>query len=144
MKVREILKQKGDRVVTVKPDETVDTLTHRLRMDLVGALIVSEDGGALHGIVSERDVVHCLAQHGASGLEKRVADIMATQVLTCAPDDNISAVARTMTIHRVRHVPVLDGKVLAGIVSIGDVVKSRLEEMELESSVLRDLAVAGH
>ena len=144
MKVSDILKTKGTEVMTVKPGETIGTLSHRLRMARVGALVVSENGRTVDGIVSERDVVRCLAERGADCMGVRVDQVMTKRVVTCAPDSNVAEVAKTMTANRMRHIPVVEGGRLAGIVSIGDVVKARLDEMELEAGVLRDLAIAGH
>lgn len=144
MKVAEILKQKGREVHTVRPGEKIETLTHRLRMAGVGALVVVDDAGQVQGMVSERDVIHALALHGAGALAMHVGDIMTRRPVTCTPEDSLARVARLMTEHRVRHLPVLDGGRLAGLVSIGDVVKHRLAEMELEANVLRDIAIAGH
>ena len=144
MKVSEILKKKGGDVMTVQPTETIGTLSHRLRMARVGALVVSKDGKQIEGIVSERDVVHCLAEQGAASLEATVESVMTQRVITCSPEDAISSVARTMTNSRIRHLPVVKGGRLVGIVSVGDVVKHRLDEMELEAGVLRDLAFMAH
>lgn len=144
MKVAEILKQKGQDVISVRPTETIETLSHRLRLAGIGAMIVLGEGGSLEGIISERDIVHGLAQHGARALELTVADLMTRRVITVAPDDNISRIARVMTENRIRHLPVVEGGKLVGMVSVGDVVKHRLEEMSLEANVLRDLAIASH
>ncbi len=146
MKVREILDAKGRRVVTIRPDATVGTAVHRLALERIGALIVSEDGRRVAGILSERDVVAALAGEGAELLSagRRVADVMTRNVVTCAPDDTVKHVMREMTRRRFRHLPVLEGGELAGIVSIGDVVKSRLAEVELEATVLRDASIAAH
>lgn len=144
MKVAEILKLKGDRVMTVRPSETLGTLAHRLRMARVGALVVSEMGIHVDGIVSERDIVHALAEHGDACLSMKVDQVMTRRVITCAPGDSISHIARLMTENRIRHLPVVEGGKLTGIVSVGDVVKNRLDEMELEAGVLRDLATAAH
>ncbi len=144
MKVRDILKLKGDKVMTVRPTETVGTLVHRLRAARVGAFVVSVDGQKLNGIVSERDVVGCLAEHGADAPGVAVEAIMSPGVITCAPGDSLTLIARRMTENRIRHLPVVEGGVLAGMISIGDVVKHRIAEMELEAHVLRDLAVAAH
>ncbi|HSF96934.1 MAG TPA: CBS domain-containing protein [Thermohalobaculum sp.] len=144
MKVAEILKQKGGDVVTVRPTETIATFSHRLRMARIGAMVVVGEGGRMEGVISERDVVHGLAEHGARCLELTVADLMTRRVVTCAPGDNIARIARVMTESRIRHIPVLDGGKLAGMVSVGDVVKNRMDEMSLEASVLRDIATAGH
>lgn len=143
MRIREILDKKGRDVMTVRPTETVAALSHRLRMARVGALIVSNDGRDVAGIVSERDVVGAIAEHGAEALHVQVAGIMTTRVRTCVEQDKISTIARQMTEHRVRHIPVVDGNRLVGVVSIGDIVKHRIEEMELEAGVLRDMAIAG-
>ena len=143
MRIREILDDKGRDVMTVRPTETVATLSHRLRMARVGALVVSEDGTRMLGIVSERDIVACIAEKGAQALEASVAEIMTARVLTCRENDNISAIARRMTDHRVRHIPVVEDGRLVGVVSVGDIVKNRIAEMELETGVLRDLAIAG-
>lgn len=142
MKVSEILRAKGSDVMTVRPSETVDTLAHRLRMARVGALVVSQDGKKIDGIVSERDIVHAIAEHGTSAVSKTVSDLMTHRVTTCAPDERISAVAKMMTVNRIRHVPVVDQGSLVGIVSLGDVVKHRLDEIQLEADVLRDIAIA--
>ena len=143
MRIREILDDKGRDVMTVRPTETVATLSHRLRMARVGALVVSDDGKRMLGIVSERDIVACIAEKGAQALEAKVADIMTARVLTCREDDSISTIARRMTANRVRHIPVVEGSRLVGVVSVGDIVKNRIAEMELETGVLRDLAMAG-
>lgn len=140
MKVSEILAHKGGNVRTVRPDETVDRLAHRLRLERVGAMVVSEDGNAIRGIVSERDIVHMLAERGHRVLDGPVSAIMTTRVRTCTPDTTLAQVARMMTESRFRHLPVIDGGRLSGIVSLGDVVKHRLDEMQLEADTLRDLA----
>ncbi len=144
MKVAEILKQKGQDVISVRPTESIETLSHRLRLARIGAMVVLGEGGALDGIISERDIIHGIAEHGASCLELTVADLMTQRVITCTPEDSVTRIARQMTENRIRHLPVVEGGKLAGVVSVSDVVKNRLEEMSLEASVLRDLAAAGH
>jgi CBS domain-containing protein len=146
VKVREILDAKGRRVVTIRPDATIATAVHRLALERIGALVASEDGRRVAGILSERDIVAALAGEGADLLSagRRVADLMTRNVVTCAPDDTVKHVMREMTRRRFRHMPVVEGGQLAGIVSIGDVVKSRLEEVELEATVLRDAYIAAH
>jgi CBS domain-containing protein len=146
VKVREILDAKGRRTVTIRPDATVATAVHRLVLERIGALVVSEDGRRVAGVLSERDVVAALAGEGAELLSagRRVADLMTSNVVTCTPDDTVKHVMREMTRRRFRHIPVLENGQLAGIVSIGDVVKSRLEEVELEANVLRDAYIAAH
>jgi CBS domain-containing protein len=146
MQVREILAAKGQRMVTIRPDATIATAVHRLALERIGALVVSEDGRTIAGILSERDVIRGLAEDGGDimGTDRRVADLMTRNVTTCRPDDQVKAIMAEMTRRRFRHVPVLDNGRLVGIVSIGDVVKSRLEEMELETLVLRDAYIAAH
>ena len=146
MQVREILSAKGGRVVTIRPDATVATAVHRLALERVGALVVSEDGAAIAGILSERDIVAALAEQGAGVLavDLRVGDLMTKRVVTCRPEDQVKTVMAEMTRRRVRHLPVVENGRLVGIVSIGDIVKSRLEEMELETLVLRDAYIAAH
>lgn len=144
MKVREILSAKGRRVITIRPDATMSTAVHRLVLERVGALVVSEDGESIAGILSERDIVQALAADGGDilGTDRRVSEYMSVGVRTCTPEDSVKAVMAEMTRRRIRHFPVVEDGRLAGIVSIGDVVKSRLEEMELETLVLRDAYIA--
>ena len=144
MKVAEILKQKGQEVVSVQPNELISTLSHRLRLARIGAMVVLGEDGVLAGIVSERDIVHGVAEHGAHCLELTVAALMTKRVITCTPEDSVTRIAQMMTENRIRHLPVVQGGNLVGVVSVGDVVKNRLEEMSLEASVLRDIAIAGH
>jgi CBS domain-containing protein len=138
MKVGDILKGKGTRILTIRPEEAVSTFVKRVKLEKVGAMVVSTDGTTVEGLITERDVVHGLATHGAELLAKEVRDVMSQRVLTCAPSDSIKDVMVKMTQGRTRHLPVMDGGRLAGIISIGDVVKSRLDNAELEANVLRD------
>ena len=146
MKVREILDAKGHSVVTIRSDATLSTAVHRLALERIGALVVSDDGVRVAGILSERDVVTGLARDGADLLAagRRVADLMTRNVVTCGPDDTVKRLMAEMTRRRVRHLPVVVGDRLVGIVSIGDVVKSRLGEVELEATVLREAYIATH
>lgn len=144
MRVADILTAKGSKVLTVRPDMSIDQLVHRLRVERIGALVVSATGTTVDGIISERDVAHGLAEHGAGILDLTVANLMTHNVVTCTPDDTLAHVAKVMTHRRIRHVPVVDGRELIGIVSIGDVVRYRLDELELETNVLRDYAAARH
>ena len=141
MKVREILDAKGRDVVTVRPEDTVADALQRLAQERVGALVVSADGRHVAGVLAERDVVRALAGEGAAAVaaDRRVAELMARDVITCTPEDTVVQVMAEMTRRRVRHLPVVEGGVLAGIVSIGDVVKSRLGEAEEEATLLRDI-----
>ena len=138
MNVDGILRAKGANVVTIRPDASVGRLVDGLREERIGAMIVSEDGRTVLGIISERDVVRGLADRGPRILEATVAELMTRQVFSCTPQDTVKHVMAEMTKRRIRHLPVLADGVLSGIVSIGDVVKNRLEEMETETNVLRE------
>ncbi|GAA4067735.1 MULTISPECIES: CBS domain-containing protein [Actinomadura] len=136
MRIRDILRRKGDTVTTVRPEATVRDLLATLAQHNIGAAVVSPDGTAIAGIVSERDVVRRLHEHGAALLDRPVTEIMTAEVRTCAPDADVDDLRRTMTEHRIRHLPVVEGGRLAGIVSIGDVVKSTIDELESEREYL--------
>ncbi len=142
MKVANILKTKGHDVMTVRPSETIAQLAQRLRFERVGAMIVSQDGSTIDGIISERDVAYGFAEHQSALSALPVADLMTKSVVTCSPDENVSDIARIMTQQRIRHLPVQDNGKLVGIISVGDVVKHRLDELQLETNVLRDYAIA--
>ena len=142
MKVETMLEKKGGAVVTVPPSATIAAVSHRLNAERIGALVVSTDGTRLDGIISERDLARGLAQHGTALLNMPAGDLMTREVKTCTPEDDIRVVMSRMTHGRIRHLPVVDKGGLCGIISIGDVVKNRLEELELETNVLRDFAVA--
>lgn len=146
MKVKDILQHKGRSVVTVRPEASVATAVHRLALERIGALVVSEDGQHIAGILSERDIVRALAERGAEVLDAslRIEEIMTRHVHTCQPEDGVKDVMGVMTRSRIRHLPVTEAGRLAGIVSIGDVVKNRLEEVELEANVLREAYIALH
>jgi CBS domain-containing protein len=142
MDVQGILRAKGAAVVTIRPDATIASLVQGLREERIGAMVVSDDGRSVLGIISERDVVRGLAERGARILELPVADLMTRTVYSCTPQDTVRQVMAEMTRRRVRHLPVVADGVLAGIVSIGDVVKNRLEEVETETNVLREAYIA--
>lgn len=135
MRIADVLKNKGAGVLSIAPDTLVSDLISGLVGRNVGAMVVVGPEG-LVGIVSERDVVRMLHDHGADALRRRVADIMTSELVTCSPDDSVDELSAVMTTHRVRHVPVLDDGRLAGIVSIGDVVKTRMEELQAEREQL--------
>ena len=143
MQVARILKAKGGRVVTAKPEATIAEVARTLKAERIGAIVIAGDDGKVAGIISERDIVRALPEHGAELLDKRAADLMTRQVVTCAPDNDLDHIRREMTSGRFRHVPVLDGDKLVGIVSIGDVVKNRLEELESERQQLREYIASG-
>lgn len=131
-----ILNGKGREVATIAPDASAMDAADQLARHNIGALVVSSDGRAVEGIVSERDLVRQLARLGSHCLEGTVADVMSTDVITCTPEATCSELMATMTKGRFRHVPVLEGGELAGIISIGDVVKSRLDELEVQAKTL--------
>jgi CBS domain-containing protein len=136
MRISDVLRVKGEKVVTVTPDTDVERLLAVLAEHRVGAAVVSRDGSSVQGIVSERDVVRALAARGAAVLAEPVAAIHTTEVHTVQPDADLVDVERLMTERRFRHVPVVVGGRLRGIVSIGDVVKHRIDDLETERSTL--------
>lgn len=142
MRIADILRTKGSDVATAKPDASVADLLADLAAYNIGAMVVMGPGGVV-GIVSERDVVRRLHEQGADLLYSHVADIMTTIVATCAPGDSVNSLAALMTTNRVRHVPVLEHGRLVGIVSIGDVVKHRMEELESEQEQLQAYITQG-
>lgn len=138
MKVSDILAIKGAAAATIGPDETIGELARRLVEKRIGALMVSRDGVSLDGIVSERDVVYGLAKHGDRLRGLPVSDLMTKNVVTCRPGDSLAEVSRVMSARHIRHLPVMDGARLAGIISIRDVLKSRLDQMQRHADVLRE------
>lgn len=126
MTVANILKIKGKVYKTVKPDETIQEFAQHLKDDRIGAMIVTDDGVALQGIISERDIAYGLAKHGEKLAGMKVSDIMTRVVLVCSPQDSIDEVMDLMTQRRIRHLPVKDGDELVGMISMGDVVKAHL------------------
>ncbi len=136
MRINQVLAAKASpEVVTVSPDATVREMLRLLAQHNVGALVVSSDGKRLDGIVSERDVVRRLTED-ESALDAKVSSIMTSDVRTCDGTHAVNDLMQVMTEHRIRHVPVLDGDELVGIISIGDVVKSRMSELEFERDQL--------
>jgi CBS domain-containing protein len=142
MKVDAMLNAKGRRIVTIHPSASIATAAHKLRLEKIGALVVSDDGDRLVGILSERDIVNGLVDFGPALLEREVSSIMTRTVRSTSPTADIGSVMAEMTRSRIRHLPVLDHGTLIGIISIGDVVKNRLEELEAEKNVLRDYVFA--
>ena len=136
MKISDVVRNKGAGVVTIRPDDTVARLIAVLEEHGIGALVVSEDGTAVAGIVSERDVVRHLHSQGASVVDAPVSAIMTSEVTTGRLDDDVEVLARTMTDRRIRHLPIIvDGR-LHSIVSIGDVVKFRIDSLQSERDQL--------
>jgi CBS domain-containing protein len=136
MLIRDVLRRKGDFVVTVPPDTPVSELLAKLAEHNVGALVISSDGHAVDGIVSERDVVRAMPARGAAALDEPVSAIMTVDVAVVAPSDTVEGLMRLMTEHRIRHVPVVSDGRLVGIISIGDVVKTRMDQLEAERESL--------
>jgi len=142
MNVETILRNKGNWVATIRPDATVAAAVDLLNRERIGAIVVSEDGEGVDGILSERDIVIALAEHGEDLLSRPVDQIMTRKVITCDPADSVGELMAEMTNRRIRHFPVVAGGRLIGIVSIGDLVKSRLDEVEFEANSLRSF-IAG-
>jgi predicted transcriptional regulator len=141
MSIESILRRKGTDVITIAPEASIKRAADWLLAKNIGALVVTS-GNAVLGLVSEREIVHAFSRHGETAGSMPVKEIMQHGVATVSPDESVIRVMNLMTHHRVRHMPVLrDGK-LAGIVSIGDIVKYRLEDLELETNVLRDVYTA--
>ena len=138
MTIESILRQKGTDVTTIGPEASIKRAADWLRAKNVGALVVTTENAVL-GLISERDIVHAFSRYGEAAGSMPVKEIMQYGVTTVSPDESVNRVMNLMTHHRVRHMPVLRGGKLAGIVSIGDVVKYRLDELELETNVLRDV-----
>ncbi len=142
MRISDVLRSKGAAVATITPETSVAGLLTELSVRNIGAMVVVSPDG-LQGIVSERDIVRKLHDMGADLLRRLVSEIMTTLVATCTPDDSVDSLSALMTNNRVRHVPVVvDGR-LAGIVSIGDVVKTRMEELEHEHERLQAYITQG-
>lgn len=143
MNVETILRDKGRTVATIHPDQPVAAALAALCEQNIGALVVSRDGERVDGMISERDIVHGLADHGGALLSLEIAAVMTRRVPTCEPADGVAALMAEMTNRRIRHLPVLHQGRLAGIVSIGDLVKSRLDEIEYETRSLRSFIAGG-
>jgi len=143
MSIQSILDRNGSNVITIRATETIKSAADRMRQRGIAALVV-KSGDAISGLISEREIVHAISRHGEQALAMAVLDVMPQTMIAVAPSDSLKRAMSLMTNHRVRHLPVFaDGK-LVGIVSIGDVVKQRLEELEIESNILRDAYIAAH
>ncbi len=129
MKINDVLRRKGSAVITIAPHESVASLVALLTDHNIGAVVVSADGHTVAGIVSERDVVRRLRTVGPQLLDQHVSSIMTTDVYTCRPDDDLAEMAGSMTEHRIRHLPVVVDHELIAIVSIGDIVKNRIDQL---------------
>jgi CBS domain-containing protein len=138
MQVSVLLQAKGPGVVTVRPEVTVREVAGVLGEHRIGAVVVSADGATIDGVLSERDIVRALAASGADALDAAARELMTTAVFTCQPDTTVEELMSLMTEQRIRHVPVLVDGSLAGVVSIGDVVKDRISSLEHETKALHD------
>jgi len=138
MTVRAILSRKGNDVITIEPTVTLSAAVKTLAEHRIGAVVVVGPDAQVAGILSERDIVRALAQRGPAALEEPVGQVMTRKVVTCAESDTVAELMERMTKGKFRHLPVIDRGRLAGLISIGDVVKYRLEEMEHESNALKE------
>lgn len=141
MHVSAILEEKGDRVVTVTPAATVSETAKTLRQERIGAVVVLGEDGALAGIVSERDIVRGIAEHGDAALSMPVSELMSRSVVTCGREHSTEDLMEQMNAKRIRHLPVVDNGAMVGIVSVSDVVKSVLSELQWRADVLREQVV---
>lgn len=140
MIVRNIIDTKPNaQIITMKPTELVRDAIEVLANNRIGAVIVSRDGGMVDGILSERDVVRALGTRGVSCLDEQVQDLMTAEVIGCHPEDTAISVMEKMTDGRFRHMPVIDANRMIGVISIGDVVKARITEVQAENSALTDM-----
>ncbi|MFG1465105.1 CBS domain-containing protein [Xanthobacter sp. DSM 24535] len=138
MTVKMILQRKASELVTISPEASLEEAVKSLSEHRIGAIVATGREGRLEGILSERDVVRLLGERGPDVLSETVGSVMTRAVVTCTADETVPAIMERMTRGRFRHVPVMSGDKLIGIISIGDVVKYRVEEMERESAELRD------
>lgn len=143
MYVQSILDRKGAEVVTTRAEESIAATARLLTQYRIGAVLVLDDAGQVAGVISERDIVSGLAKHGVGVGAMTVADLMTRDVLRCRPTDTIEDIMGIMTARRVRHLPVVEDDRLVGIVSIGDIVKRRLDETASEMDSLRQYVLAG-
>ena len=139
MFISDVLRNKGHHVERIHPTDGVELAVRKLSEHRIGALVVEDRWMKPVGIFSERDFINAVARNGGAVLGFEVQQLMSKPILTCRPSDRIDAVLATMTMARIRHLPVIEDNELKGIVSIGDLVKHRLDEKELEASVLRDI-----
>ena len=142
MRISDVLADKGGHVVTVWPDTRLGYVTQLFDARKISSVVVADHSGRQVGIVSDRELVRALARHGAQALELRASQVMLSPALACRPDDTVGEVLRLMTDNRIRHILVLRDAAMLGIVSIGDLVKIRLTDAELENRVLREMALA--
>lgn len=138
MKVKDILKQKGPEVFTIGEEKTLADVVKILSANNIGVLLVLSSDAKITGIISERDIIRTLGTDPQNCLAKKVKDVMTRQVIVVEPEDDLEYAEKVMTQNRCRHVPVISNKVLVGLISIGDIVKSMLKETEIENKYLKD------
>jgi CBS domain-containing protein len=143
MTIHAILLGKGVSVHSVKPDDSLTSAIAVLRKHRIGAVLVIENASMIAGVLSERDIVRALGDHGANALDMPVHSVMTAPVITCHPEDTVASAMSLMTTRRIRHLPVMDDGKLIGMVSIGDLVKRRIEESEREAAALKDYIAHG-
>jgi CBS domain-containing protein len=140
MFVSDVLRMKGRHVVRIHPTDGVELAVHQLVEHRIGALVVEDRWMKPVGIFSERDFIRAVAREGAAALGHQVRALMTSPIISCHSSDRVDAALATMTLARIRHLPVIDGDELKGIVSIGDLVKHRLDEKEMEANVLLEIS----
>ena len=138
MNVKHILEGKGSAVTTISPGAKISEAARMLAEARIGAVVVSDDGTTISGILSERDIVRMIGTEGPGALDRPVADAMTANVITCKPDDRINVLMGMMTQRRIRHLPVVEDGKMTGVISIGDVVKERMDEIEADAAAMRD------
>jgi CBS domain-containing protein len=138
MVAEDILRRKGRDTITVAPDATLEEAADILSEYDIGALVVTEGGDRVAGVLSERDIVRSLSDQGGGALQSTVREVMTDEVLTCTPEDKVKDLMERVTRRRVRHLPVVEDATVDGMISIGDLLKTRLQEMETEKQVLQD------
>lgn len=141
MHVLDILKTKGDRLITVRPDATVRDTADTLGRERIGVALIREQDGALSGIISERDIVRGIADHGPAALDMRVADLMTRSIVTCTPENSTEELVEKMLAEQIRHLPVMQDDALVGVVSVNDVMKSVLAELKQREKVLQEQVI---
>ncbi|MEM8800086.1 MAG: CBS domain-containing protein [Pseudomonadota bacterium] len=142
MRIARILDDKGGDIVSIAPDITVVEASKTLTEKRIGALLVTDPNGNISGVVSERDIVRTIAKRGREILDQPVSAIMTADVVTCSPQNTVVEAMGMMTRRRIRHLPVMNGGKLVGMVSIGDLVKYRIQETEFEAEALKEYIAA--
>jgi CBS domain-containing protein len=137
MKLAELIKGKPHDIVRIRANSTIAEAASKITQHKIGALLVDDEGGAIVGILSERDIVRGLSQHGADLHDVKVSELMTADVIRCSPGDTVNEAMAMMTDRRIRHLPVFEGEELIGFISIGDLVKCRIMEVQGEAEALR-------